>query len=92
MRVPDCTPNTTDEDPAALALFGEGPGRFVASAAPGQLTALQALAASGDVSCTVIGRVGGEVLRIACRDGHQDVDAINLPVAALANAWESLEV
>ncbi len=92
VRLPGVTTNQTDEDPARLALFGEGPGRFVASAAPGHLTALAALAASRDVSCTVIGTVGGDSLRIACRDGHQVVDAINLPVAALADAWESLEV
>jgi phosphoribosylformylglycinamidine synthase len=79
-------------DPGAQSLFGEGPGRFVASAAPGRLAALQALAASYDVPCVVIGTVGGESLRITGGDERQAVTTIALPVSALANAWESLEV
>ena len=85
-------PDPEDPQPAAQALFGEGPGRFVASAAPDRLAALQALAASWEIPCTVLGTAGGEALRIACGDGHQAVEVINLPVSTLTNAWESLEV
>jgi phosphoribosylformylglycinamidine synthase len=89
---PAAEPGLTGEDPLACRLFGEGAGRFVASVAPAYLAALQALAATWEVPCTVIGTVGGERLRIAATDGIQVVDAINLPLTALANAWESLEV
>jgi phosphoribosylformylglycinamidine synthase len=89
---PSPEPGIVGEDAVARLLFGEGPGRFIASVAPRQLAVLQALAATWDVPFTVIGTVGGERLRIATTDGVQVVDAINLPLTALANAWESLEV
>ncbi len=77
---------------AAEALFGEGPGRFVASVRPEHLPSLEALAGSHDVLCRVIGTVGGDALRIGRSNDQQAAGMIELAVTALIDAWQSLEV
>ncbi|MGQ0570814.1 MAG: phosphoribosylformylglycinamidine synthase subunit PurL [Armatimonadota bacterium] len=72
-------------------LFGESPGRFIASVQPEQLPALEALALSHDVSLVVLGTTGGTALRIT-PPGHAPARSVELPVSTLADAWNSLEV
>jgi len=65
------------------ALFGEGPGGFVLS---GPDDALRALAA-GATPVAIIGRVGGERLRIE----HEGEEVVDLAVGRLAEAHRTLE-
>ncbi len=76
--------------------FGEGPGRFIVSMAPGRLAALEALAQTCGVACRVLGTVGGTSLYI-CAPGAPAADvpacpAIGLRVRVLAEAWNGLDV
>ncbi|HHL39557.1 MAG TPA: phosphoribosylformylglycinamidine synthase subunit PurL [Deltaproteobacteria bacterium] len=64
--------------PDAL-LFGEGHGRVVASAAPGDVESLRGLCARAGVPFTVIGRVGGDRLRIN--------DLVDVAVKDVEKAW-----
>jgi phosphoribosylformylglycinamidine synthase len=67
-----------------LALFGEGPTRVVVTVAPGRLAALKELL--DELPQRVLGRVGGQALRIA--GGGAELLAV--PVADLHAAYESL--
>ena len=63
-----------------VALFSEDQGRTVVTCAPENVEAVLALARDGAVPATVIGRTGGDRLRIA--------DAINVSIESLRSAWE----
>ncbi len=79
---------------ATAAWFGEGPGRFVASVHPERLSALEALAQSHGTPCTVMGTVGGEVLRVSwgVAGGKGTAQTVECAVSALSQVWESMEV
>ena len=62
------------------ALFGEPPACVVVSTAPDDAHAVRALAAERGVALREIGIVAGDTLRIR--------GLVDLPVAALAEAWE----
>jgi hypothetical protein len=67
-----------------VTLFGEGPSRVIVTCAPGDADALTALAAGLPVS--VLGTVAGDRLQVAIAGAA----AIDLPVAELHRAYESL--
>src|SRR5881396_1776910 len=69
----------------AAALFGESSSRVIVSARPGQVAAILDRAAAGNVPARVIGRVGGDALRIAI-DGQL---AIEVAVDEAERAWTS---
>jgi len=62
------------------ALFGESQGRFVVSAVPQSMPALQKLARDHHVELAVLGQTGGD--RVAL-EGQVDV-----PLEELRKAWE----
>ncbi len=70
--------STTD-----AALFGEAPSRFILSLPESRLGDLQASAAAQAVPLTILGRTGGERLRIAQA-------GIDLPLQDLTAAYDSL--
>ena len=69
----------------AAALFGESSSRGIVSARPGHVAAILARAAAGSVPARVIGRVGGDALRIAI-DGQL---AIEVAIDEAEHAWTS---
>jgi phosphoribosylformylglycinamidine synthase subunit PurL len=69
----------------AAALFGESSSRVIVSARPGHVATVLERAAAGNVPARVIGRVGGDALRIAI-DGQL---AIEVAVAEAERAWTS---
>ncbi len=89
---------TLHAGPASEVWFGEGPARFVASLPRESLDALEALAHRHDVPIRVLGRAGGSVLRISQAADAGDASgadpggAIELSLAGMAQAWESMEV
>jgi phosphoribosylformylglycinamidine synthase II len=75
-------------DPAlnrVAALFGESATRVVLSAAEGQVSQILARAGAAGVPARVVGRTGGNLLRIAV-NGKMAVD---LPVAEAERAWRN---
>lgn len=72
------------------ALFGEGPGRFVASVAPAQLDAFLALGHAREVPVQVLGTVGGEALRIATHE--HSIPEIDMALDVITAAYHGLEV
>jgi phosphoribosylformylglycinamidine synthase len=82
----------------AVELFGEGPGRVVATVAPADLDTLLALAAEHGVPVRRLGETGGDHLRIrlagvgatgaAEERGAGVADALDEPLGALRDAWE----
>ncbi len=73
----------TPDDTVSSLLFGEGPGRVVATCALADLAALAEEARKVGVGLRRIGTVGGAELRIAAGS-----DVLTVPVAALAAAYE----
>jgi len=69
----------------AAALFGESSSRVIVSARPGQVAAILDRAAAGNVPARVIGRVGGDALRIAI-DGQL---VIEVAIDDAERAWTS---
>jgi phosphoribosylformylglycinamidine synthase subunit PurL len=69
----------------AAALFGESSSRVIVSARPGHVATVLERAAAGNVPARVIGRVGGDALRIAI-DGQL---AIEVAIAEAERAWTS---
>jgi phosphoribosylformylglycinamidine synthase len=67
------------------ALFGEGSGGFVVSGGHQQLRALGKL-----TPVQILGRVGGEVLRIAYSTGERENESIELTLAEMNRAHGSL--
>ena len=75
-------------DPAmnrVAALFGESATRVVLSAAEGQVSQILARAGASGVPARVVGRTGGNLLRIAV-NGKMAVD---LPVGEAERAWRN---
>jgi phosphoribosylformylglycinamidine synthase len=68
------------------ALFGEAPSRFIVSVADARLAYLRDLAAASGVPLIVLGRTGGDRLRIAT-DRRWTID---LPLAEASAAYHSL--
>ena len=69
-------------------LFGESQSRILATASEGQLSDLKKLAAQHQVPLEVIGRVGGERLRISIQDSESRRSClIDLEVKGIAEAW-----
>jgi phosphoribosylformylglycinamidine synthase len=75
-----------DSGPVDAALFGEAPSRIVVSLADEHLPALRDLAAAAGVPLHVLGRTGGDRLRITL-SGRRVVDA---PITELAQAHDAL--
>ena len=73
---------------ADIALFGEAPSRFVLSLPEHRLRDFQALAAARSVPLTILGRIGGDRLRLAASTDHRW--AIDLPLAEIAAAYDAL--
>ncbi len=67
------------------ALFGESATRVVLSAAEGQVSQILARAGASGVAARVVGRTGGNLLRIAV-NGKMAVD---LPVGEAERAWRN---
>ena len=63
------------------ALFGEAQSRVLVALPPGNVPALEALAAEEGVPFVVLGRTQGDRLTVS--------DLLDLPVAALDDAWRS---
>lgn len=79
-------------EPSAAAWFGEAPARFVVSVDPSRWSDLAWLAASHRVVVNAIGSVGGDALRITPREAGAVGMGVDVPVRALSEARESLEV
>lgn len=77
-------------DRTATTLFGEAPSRIVVSLAHDLLRDVLTLATTRGVSVVVLGRVGGHRLRIAASGQRNAGWAIDLPLAELAVAHDSL--
>jgi phosphoribosylformylglycinamidine synthase len=69
--------------PATTRLFSESPSRFIVSFDESALGQLEEIAARANCPFTLIGRVGGDTLRISV-DGEE---AINKHVDELESAW-----
>ena len=65
-----------------FSLFAETPSRIVVTVAAGNERRLLALASEMDVPARVIGRVGGDRLKIAC--GRVRID---LPIKVIGETW-----
>ena len=63
------------------ALFGEAQSRVLVAVSPGNVPALEALAAEEGVPCVALGRTQGDRLTVS--------GLVDLPVAALDGAWRS---
>ena len=85
-------------DSPAVGLFGESPSRLVLTAMPRHVPALVLLARQHGLPADELGAVGGERLVIelagagatgaAEARGSRIADALDVPVADLAHAWE----
>ncbi len=85
-------------DSPAVGLFGESPSRLVLTATPRHVPALVLLARQHGLPADEVGAVGGERLVIelagagatgaAEARGSRIADALDVPVADLAHAWE----
>jgi phosphoribosylformylglycinamidine synthase subunit PurL len=67
----------------ASLLFGESPSRIILSVKPEDVARVKELAAENGSTCAVIGKVGGEELRIDC-GGEKLIETY---VAALEELW-----
>lgn len=70
-----CLPST--------ALFGETQSRIIVSVAPADLTALQQIARNCGAECMVLGRTGGDGMRITVND----VEVVSVPITRLRSTW-----
>jgi phosphoribosylformylglycinamidine synthase len=64
-----------------LLLFGEAPSRIVVSFSPANRAAVEALARECGAPLTILGETGGDRLTVA--------HLVDLPLATLADAWET---
>ena len=67
------------------ALFGESQSRIVLSVRPENVAAIEQIAVKHGVPCAVIGRVGGDSLRVKSAAGDGVID---LPVAEMEQTYE----
>ncbi len=82
----------------AVELFGESPSRVLATCAPRHAPALELLARQHGLPVETLGHTGGPRLVVALADagatgasedrGGSIADAIDVPIAELAHAWE----
>ncbi len=72
------------------SLFGEAPSRFIVSLPAHHLADVQAVAAAHGVPLHVVGRTGGDRLRIAAGGVGAPRWTIDLPLTELAGAYGSL--
>ncbi|HEY3248649.1 MAG TPA: phosphoribosylformylglycinamidine synthase subunit PurL [bacterium] len=75
-----------DSGRADAALFGEAPSRIVVSLAESHLADFRDLAAAREVPFVLLGRTGGDALRITVAD----VRVIDAPISELAQAHDAL--
>ncbi len=75
-----------DIGPVDASLFGEAPSRIVVSMTDEFLAALRELAATHAVPVTLLGRTGGDRLRIDAA-GRRAIDA---PISEMAQAYDTL--
>src|SRR2546422_10172426 len=75
---------------ADIALFGEAPSRFVLSLPEHRLRDFQSLAAARSVPLTILGRTGGDRLRIAVEGQREPASTIDLPLLEIAKAYDTL--
>jgi len=80
-------PGATGRD---VALFGEAPSRVILSVGEEDLPALLALAAPSGIPVGVLGRTGGDRLRIAVAAGMARRHEIDLPLDDLRRAYLAL--
>ncbi|HZM85022.1 MAG TPA: phosphoribosylformylglycinamidine synthase subunit PurL [Blastocatellia bacterium] len=81
-----CQIDLEGELSAAALLFAETPSRIILSAAAGNVAQIQEIARESDVPVTVIGKTGGDQLKIAVNGAP----VIHLPVAAVESAWRGV--
>lgn len=67
----------------SAALFGEAQSRVIVSAAPGDVEALQQIAADSGAECTILGETGGDGMRITVND----VEVVSVSVSTLESTW-----
>ena len=72
------------------ALFGEAPSRFILSLPEDRVSDLQVLAAVHGVPVAILGRTGGDRLRIAATGQREQGWTIDLALDELSRAYESL--
>src|SRR5438876_499989 len=72
------------------ALFGEAPSRFILSLPEDRVSDLQALAAVHGVPVAILGRTGGDRLRITVSGQRERGWTIDLALDELSRAYESL--
>ena len=72
-------------------MFGEAIGRIVGSVRANRMPDLLNLARRLAVPVQVIGTVGGEHLVVAADGAPEARPWLDVPVTALAKAWESIE-
>ena len=72
------------------ALFGEAPSRGILSLPEDRVSDLQALAAVHGVPVAILGRTGGDRLRIAATGQREQGWTIDLALDELSRAYESL--
>jgi phosphoribosylformylglycinamidine synthase len=77
--------NLTDALPTHASLFSESPSRIIISFDEAALGEIKEIAASAGCPFRLLGRVGGDRLRIST-DGEE---AINIGLAELESAWSS---
>jgi len=78
-------PNSIASLPAATFLFSESPSRIILSFPAASQAAIETLAAREDCPFTMLGRVGGETLRIQ----YGEDEAVALSVSELESVWRS---
>jgi phosphoribosylformylglycinamidine synthase len=66
--------------PPAAAFFGESQGRFVLSASPRSIPALQQLARDHGVELSLLGVTGGDAVEFSGQ--------LQVPLSDLRHAWE----
>ncbi|HEY6230862.1 MAG TPA: phosphoribosylformylglycinamidine synthase subunit PurL [Pyrinomonadaceae bacterium] len=78
-------PNSIAGLPASTFLFSESPSRIILSFSAASLNAIEALAARENCPFTLLGKVGGEKLRIE----YGEEPAISVGVSELESVWRS---
>jgi phosphoribosylformylglycinamidine synthase len=66
-----------------ISLFGEGPGLFVVSVKENELNNVMQKLTTDKTKATVIGRVGGDTIKMS----YVDQEVISLPVDKIAATW-----
>lgn len=67
----------------AAALFAETQSRIIVTVSPNELGALRQIADDCKAECTVLGKTGGQSMRITVND----VEVVNVPVSDMGSSW-----